>query len=208
MLRIGVISGLLCLGLAGCDQEQQGVDTPRTVMAQPSNDKEPIEATVSYQITADAAGPVQLGMQSADVLAVLPNATGSIEQDAEGIEWMTLRMESEVLMNLVLDRNMVALIRVLSPRFSTKQGVKVGENLQSAGEKLGGLTEIQWTEIESREFATFGNTPPNLAFQVISDDQGADGVKEGTAGIYANGETITSHASSAAVIHSIWIMEN
>lgn len=200
MLRPGLIVGVLLFAalLQGCEPDnpdkQQITGEPQQVTPPAAT------AGTDLTITADAAGPVKMGMPVADIMTVLPGAVASVEMDGEGIEWTAISLNGEVLMNIVRDRNAVALIRVLSPRLQTEKGVKVGENLQSAGEKLGGLTEIQWTEIESREFATFANAPANVVFQVIGDD--------GTAGVYQNGEIITNIASSSATIHSIWIMEN
>lgn len=200
MLRLGLIGGVLLFAalLQGCEPDNpdevahagdaQQVTAPATT------------AEINFTITADAAGPVKIGMPVADIMTALPGAVAKVEMDGGGVEWTAISLNGEVLMNIVQDRNAVALIRVLSPRLQTEKGVKVGENLQSAGEKLGGLTEIQWTEIESREFATFANSPANVVFQVIGDD--------GTAGVYQNGEIITNIASSSATIHSIWIMEN
>lgn len=198
MLRTGLGISVLVVPLLlnGC-----GGDT-----AGPGKQPPPAEQSAgqlsNYTITTGSAGPIQLGMPSAEILAALPGVTAGVELDGEGIEWMTLSMNNETLMNVMLDKNThtASLIRVLSPRFATAEGVRVGENLQSAGDKLGGLTEIQWTEVESREFATFANMPTTMVFQVISN--------EGTAGVYSNGETITTIASASAAIHSIWLMQD
>lgn len=198
MLPIRLSTSLLLLPLLlnGCGADDVG--TP----AAPSQQQSKAQTLDSYLITEKAAGVVQLGMLSADILTVLPGVTATSEKDAEGIEWMTLNQNGEKLMNIMLDRNSHAanLIRVISPRFVTEQGVKVGENLQSVGEKLGGLTDIQWTVGESREFATFTNMPPQMIIQVMG--------KEGNAGIYPNGETITTVADASARVHSIWLMED
>jgi hypothetical protein len=203
MLRTNLSTSILLLPLLlnGCGPDDVAT-APRPASQQQTGAQPSGQVQGSYTITAEAAGPIQLGMPSTDITAALPGATAGIEQDGEGIEWMTLSMNGESLMNIMLDRSThtANLIRVLSPRFVTAQGVKVGENLQSVGEKLGGLKEIQWTEIESREFATFANAPATMVFQVIGTD--------GTAGVYPNGETITTIAASSATIHSIWLMED
>lgn len=203
MLRTRLNASLLLLPLLlhGCGMDDADSGKPPVANPQHTAPHSAGQTLSSYAITAGAAGPVQLGMPSSEILAAMPDAKAGVEQDGDGIEWMTLSMNNEALMNVMLERNThtASLIRVLSPRFSTEKGVKVGENLQSVGEKLGGLKEIQWTEIESREFATFTKAPPTIVFQVI----GADG----TAGVYANGETTTAIASPSATIHSIWLME-
>jgi hypothetical protein len=192
---------VLPLFLSGCGADN--TDPQQTASQAPLANTPATPPSVDYYtITDTSAGPVQLGMLSSDILALIPDAKATIEQDAEGIEWMTLSVDSEALMNIMLDRSThsVSLIRIISPRFITKQGVKVGENLQSVGEKLGGLREIQLTEIESREFATFTNAPVTMVFQVVG--------KNSTAGIYPSAETITAVAAPSATIHSIWLMED
>ncbi len=199
--RLSVSLLLLPLCLGGCGQEDANITHPPPSQQQISGQTTG-QTQDNYLITDNAAGPVQLGMPSSDILAVLPGATAAAEQDGEGIEWMTVSLEGEALMNIMLDRTTrtANLIRIVSPRFVTENGVKVGENLQSVGEKLGGLTEIQWTEIESREFATFAKAPATMVFQVVG--------KDGTAGVYPTGEIITTVADSSATIHSIWLMED
>lgn len=184
----------LCL-LAGCGAED--VPPPATPLA-PNNATPLLD---NYTITSGAAGGVQLGMPSAEILAKFPAATAQLELDSDRVEWVNLSYQNEPLISIMLDKNThtASLIRVLSPRFHTEQGVRVGENLQSASDKLGGLNEIQWTEIESREFATFNKAPDNMVFQVVA--------AAGTAGIYKNGETSTTLASPSAAIHSIWLMQ-
>lgn len=186
----------------GCDQ---GKDDNHSLSAPESaaqNSQHPAgEQEDSFTITSNAAGVVQLGMTLNEVLAVLADATSKTEQDGEGIEWTNINIKDEAVMSVLLNEDQsISLIRVFSPKFSTGQGVRVGENIQSAADKLGGLSEIQATEIESREFATFKNASPNVEFQVVG--------KDSSAGVYANAETTTSIASPSATIHSIWIVED
>ncbi|MBJ6611491.1 MAG: hypothetical protein JG718_14110 [Candidatus Thiothrix moscowensis] len=189
-LGAGVVGLALLLG--GCDNSSG--DKPPASVQQNANSR--------YLISSTAAGAVQLGMNLNEVLIALPNATSSNEQDGEGITWAAITVHGEIIMRLMLDDadHTVNLIRVFSPEYKTEQGVHVGENLQSVADKLGGLTEIQATEIESREFATFKNSPQNVEFQVVGRD--------GSAGVYANSGTSTSIASPSATIHSVWIMED
>lgn len=202
MLRTRLSTGLLLVPLLlnGCGTDSSAPQQPVTP---PQTNASGAEKLLDhYPITDTSAGAIQLGMLSTDIPAAMPGVTISVEQDGNGIEWMTLNMNGEALMNIMLDRSThtISLIRILSPRFVTAQGVKVGENLQSVGEKLGGLKEIQWTEIESREFATFNNASVTMVFQVIAN--------EGAAGVYPGGEAITNIAASSATIHSIWLMED
>lgn len=202
MLRTRLRTSLLLVPLLlhGCGADN--AEPPQTAV-QPQPDAPMTEKLLDhYPITDTGAGAVQLGMLSADITTAMPGVNASIERDAEGIEWMTLKMHGETLMNVMLDRSThtASLIRVLSPRFVTAEGVRVGENLQSVGEKLGGLKEIQWTDIESREFATFNNAPETMVFQVVAND--------GKAGVYPSGEALTTVAASSASVHSIWLMED
>lgn len=186
----------------GCDQGKDNkhpLSTPESAAQTGQHPEGKQEG--SFAITSNAAGVVQLGMTLNEVLAVLADATSKTTQDGDGIEWADINIKDETVMSVLLnDDQTIALIRVFSSKFSTEQGVRVGDNIQSVADKLGGLAEIQSTEVESREFATFKNAPSNLEFQVIG--------KDGTAGVYANAETTTSIASPSATIHSIWIVED
>jgi len=202
MLRTRLSTGLLLVPLLlnGCGADNA---EPQTNAKQPQSNTSVAETLLDhYPVTDTSAGAIHLGMLSTDIPGAMPGVNAAVEQDGDGIEWMTLKMNGEALMNIMLDRSThtANLIRILSPRFVTEQGVKVGENLQSVGEKLGGLKEIQWTEIESREFATFNNAPVTMVFQVIANT--------GTAGVYPSGDTLTNVAASSATIHSIWLMED
>ncbi|MFN3786324.1 MAG: hypothetical protein ACK4RS_05735, partial [Thiothrix sp.] len=122
----------LCL-LAGCGTEDKS--PPATPLAS----KSATPLLDRYAITSDAAGGVRLGMSSGEILAEFPAATAQLELDSDRVEWVNLSYPNEPLMSIMLDRNThtASLIRVLSPRFRTEQGVSVGENLQSASDKLG-----------------------------------------------------------------------
>ena len=201
MLPKGVTIGLITLPLllngCGSGENDHVSDQQQTAPQQQASSEEAI-----YKITNEAAGTVQLGMSSAEILAAFPSVTAKTEKDGEGITWMTLNLKGESLMSVLLDEydHTAVLIRVTSPKFVTEQGVRVGENLHSAAEKLGGLTEIQWTEMESREFASFANEPKNVDFQVAAAD--------GTAGVYNDNETVTNVIAPKAYVHSIWLTED
>lgn len=202
MLRKHLIISLLSLtaALAGCGDDNSAGKLTSNAQPNAATQTAPI-SNKKLLITDNAAGVVQLGMSLTDALTALPDATSKVEADGEGIEWTTIEIKGQAVMSVLLNEDQsISLIRVFSPQFTTAQGVTVGENLQSAADKLGGLTEIQSTEIEAREFATFKNSPKNMEFQVIA--------KDGRAGIYAKDESLTANASPTATIHSIWIVED
>lgn len=193
------ISLLLTIGmlLNGCGEDKSSA-TPAEL---PTSTHTQSPTVSNHTLTSTSAGGVQLGMTLDEALAALPNATSSTAMDGEGIEWIELAVADKTLMSVLLNEDhTISVIRVFSPEFATPEGVTVGESVQSAAAKLGGLVEIDFTEIESREFAKFKAMPDNIEFQVIS--------KDGMAGIYPDGETITTTASPTATIGSIWIMED
>lgn len=200
--RLLIISILLGFNLmiTGCEQGSEASRKPtpdNTAGQQQSAGKQD-----AFTITSNSAGVVQLGMTLNEVLAVIPDATSKTTQDGEGIEWTDINIKDETAMSVLLnDDQTISLIRVFSPAFSTEQGVRVGDNIQQAADKLGGLSEIQSTEIESREFATFKNASSNVEFQVVGKD-------DASAGVYASGDTSTSIASPTATIQSIWVVED
>ncbi len=201
MLAKGVTISLLTLPLllTGCGDKADHVSAPGQQQAASA----PRSVKSEYSISNKGVGLIQLGMTSSEILAAFPKALAKTEKDGEGMTWMILTLNDEELMRILLDEydHAAVLIRVTNPKFVTEQGVRVGENLQSAGEKLGGLTDIQWTEIESREFASFAAQPSNIDFQV-------EGENGGTAGVYNSDETITTTASPLAHIQSIWLTED
>lgn len=190
-----ILSLLLSAGflLAACDSNKtESAITAETVKTPP---------TKQQIITQTGVGSVQLGMGLDEAIATLPDASSKTSQEGEGITWTDIQVKGETLMSVLLDDDhSISLIRVLSPQFATEQGVAVGDKVQVAADKLGGLISIDATEIEAREFANFQNIPPQIQFQVAG--------KDGTAGVYADGETTTSVASPTATIQSIWIMED
>ena len=177
-----------------------GEDKPSPApVASPSSTQ--TQAASNHTLTSTAAGAVQLGMSLSEAIAALPNAASNTAADGEGIEWIEIIVEGETLMSVLLNEDhTISLIRVFSPKFVTPEGVAVGATLQSAADKLGGLTEIEFTEIESREFAKFKDMPDNTEFQVSGKDD--------KAGVYADGYAITAIASPSASISSIWIMQD
>jgi hypothetical protein len=195
MPRISLAICLTALLLSACGNGETDKKAPSATHQNAQ------QAGSKFAITDHAAGAAELGMTLNEVLAALPDSTSNAEKDGEGIEWMNIAIKDKTVMSVLLnDDHTISLIRVLSPQFVTEQGVSVGENLQSAADKMGGITEIQATEIESREFATFQNMPPYTEFQVEG--------KDGTAGVYGSQAKVTAVASPSATIHSIWIAED
>ncbi|QTR51074.1 hypothetical protein [Candidatus Thiothrix anitrata] len=179
--------------------EDKAPSSPQTTP--PVSNTTTTQPSPNNAITSLAVGSVALGMNLDEALASIPNATSETAEDGEGIEWTAINVAANTLMNVLLnEEGSIALIRVFSPQFTTPQGVAVGMSVQDAADKLGGLTEIDFTEIESREFAKFKNMPDNTEFQIMSE--------EGMAGVYANGATTTMMASPSATISSIWIVED
>jgi hypothetical protein len=203
MQRRGLIASLISVPLliTGCGGSDHASNQTSPTPQQAAVSHPAKQAKGDHLITPNSVGPVTLGMDMNDVQAALPETSSKTEPDGEGIEWINIDNKGDVLMSILLnEEHAVSLIRVFSPQFHTEQGVAVGDNLQSAADKLGGLNEIQSTEIESREFATFKNAPTNIEFQVSG--------KDGTAGVYGNDETNTSIAAPSASIQSIWVMED
>lgn len=192
------LSILLATGLlAGCGTGEQPPQQPPT----PEQAAKPTPSN-TYPLTEQAAGPVQLGMAISEIITSLPDIQTSMETDSSGVQWVNIQQNNEPLLSVMVEKpsHRVSVIRVLSPRFVTKQGVQVGENLQSASEKLGGLRSIQLTEVESREFATFQRAPETMVFQVTNPNGG-------TAGVYQNDKTETNLTAPSATIHSIWLVQ-
>ncbi len=159
-----------------------------------------------FEIKANSAGPVKLGMTIGEARAAMPTATFKRSSDGEGIALVEISENGQTLMELyaneedpesnVNNEAVINFIQVWSPDFMTEGGVHVGMTVNHAEKSgLGDLKEIIMSELESREYATFTKQPSGLTFRVLHD--------QGAAGMYRNGEMTTTRALPGATIFRI-----
>jgi len=140
------------------------------------------QTTDGYLITSNSVGPVRLGM----TLAQVRKAVGLMKiKKGEGIEGVpALEVMSSSQTDMVLyfkdnesmdrfsknaskiyESSKVEMINVLSDRYQTSQGVRIGTLLSKVEKQLGKLENIFYTESRGENVAVF-KAFPNLMFSV------------------------------------------
>lgn len=115
------------------------------------------------------------------LIAVTKAAAGSSPASERPI--MTLFAGEEDPAKPVDGKARIQIIEVWSPDYSTARAeVTPGMAVSDVESVWGTLVSIQWSEIESREYAKFGKQPKGLTVRV-------EGVGNATAGQYAPGAT-------------------
>lgn len=155
-------------------------------------------------ITADAVGPVRLGMTIGEAKAAMPSATFERTSDGEGIAYVAAIENGETLFELntdtydpaapINDAETIGFIQVWSPRYQTADGIGTGTSVAAAEQCFGTVKEIMMSEIESREYAEFTNQPSGLYFRLTHENS--------TAGVY-DSDNFTTRYNSGATIHAI-----
>ena len=184
----------------------------------------------SRLITGNSVGPVRIGMKLAEARRLLPGSVLQRQFDGEGLPWVAILRNSEVLMLVLaddpgVDRNgslagdlrhptsllttenridetqRIDVIQVFHSAFRTLEGVGPETPLQEAEQKYGKLRRIEWSEVEQREYAYFSRSPKHLFFRV-------EGGSAGEAGLYGKkkGATaVTRHYAATARVLSITV---
>lgn len=164
-----------------------------------------IAAQDMSSITSDSAGPVKLGMTIAQAEAALPGFTFKRTSDGEGVAWVEVSKGSDAQMYLYAGEEdpeaainkdaAIQYISVVGKGFRTAKGVAPGMTLSEAEKHLGKVKEITMSEIESREYATFGDESSEISYRLQNENN--------TAGNYSNGERTTSKFNPGTSIYSI-----
>ncbi|MEN9355532.1 MAG: hypothetical protein RL318_2857 [Fibrobacterota bacterium] len=200
--RIGPLAVTL-LWIAGCQQSEK---TPGSSSA----DSTGVPVTDSVKSSASAClvdslgvGGIRLGMSLATARKALPGARFERSGDGDGMASVTVKRDSADWMDLyttvedpeaaLTDTETVTVIQTTHEGCATAGGVHPGLPLDQAAAKLGALTEISLSEIESREYATFAATPQWLGLRV-------DG-----AGIYAGELRTTKNVRADGKITSLTV---
>ncbi|MEM6279458.1 MAG: hypothetical protein AAF733_08275, partial [Verrucomicrobiota bacterium] len=158
-------------------------------------------------ITATSVGAAQIGMTIGEIRSEFPGARLERTSDGEGIAYVAIIENEELLIEMVtdqydveapiLDTERVAMIVVRHPRFATANGIRLGSDLGELDLRIGPVREILTSEIESREYASFERQPSGLQFQILND--------ENTAGIYDPDTYKTKRFREGSYISSITV---
>ena len=154
------------------------------------------------KITANAVGGIKVGMTVNQARAVMPEATFTRVSDGEGIALISVEQAGDQVLRLFADEYdpegpiddsaKISLIEVLSPAYRTEDEVHVGMTIEDAEAIYGEVTEIMMSEIESREYVEFTNSPSGLFFRVTGES--------GEAGVYPEMDNLTQRYHPGATL--------
>jgi hypothetical protein len=180
--------------------------TTQSMQAQSKAPAPPAEVTGPFLITSRSVGPVRIGMKLSEAQRLLPGVVLQRQFDGEGLPWVALIRNDEVLLSVLADdpgakrkgrpapddaadpryfteenridgTQSIDVIQVFHPSFRTAQGVGPETPLSEVEQKYGKLRRIEWSAVEQREYAFFERQPKHLFFRV-------DGGTAGEAGLY------------------------
>jgi hypothetical protein len=169
------------------------------------------QTTDANLITSNSVGPVRLGMTLAQVRKAAGRMKLKKGEGIEGIPAVEVMSGSQTDMVLYFKDNdgmdrfsknaskiyefsKVEMINVLSDRYQTSQGVRIGTLLSKAEKQLGKLENISHTEPRGENIAVF-TAFPNLMF-TVSDDL-----------VFKEGERTTKTYKSNSKIDEIFVRD-
>jgi hypothetical protein len=162
-------------------------------------------ATQRRLIAEGFAGAVRIGMTVAQARVAVRPLTLGRTSDGEGVALIGVMRGQATVMTLyageedpsrrINDRARIESIEVWDPSYSTSAGVNPGMPLRDVETRYGRLTEIDISEVESREYAYFANLPHGIALRVDADGS--------TAGIYPADQRAADRYDTSARVVSI-----
>ena len=167
-----------------------------------------ISAQTNRLITSNSVGNLRIGMTVEQARRALSGFKFSRGTDGEGIAMIEIGRGKRLYMTVFagefdvdkpIDENAkIEFIEVFDSRYRTARGVFPRMRLRDVEQKMGKLKNIVLSEIEAREFGTFTNQPDGIDIRL----QG----RNGTAGVYGNGQSETKRYSSSAYVFSIIVI--
>lgn len=127
-------------------------------------------------VTQYSADGVYLGMALPEVMEKTSAESIMLSSDGEGVISLEILTGSKFLMALYMDTDCIGheskinKIEAWGREFTTQEGVFPTMPLNEAVEIYGGLENIEFSETEAREFATFVNHPEGILFEVYGGD--------------------------------------
>ena len=153
---------------------------------------------VERLVTKNSADTVSLGMSLPELMSNVSDKTLVLGSDGEGVISLEVLTGSKFLMALYMDtdcighESKVKVIEAWGREFVTAEGAFPTMPLDEAIDIYGGLENIQFSEIEAREFATFKNHPEGILFEVYGGD-------------FRDNQNITTEILADAQITALWI---
>lgn len=127
-------------------------------------------------VTKNSADNLQIGMTLPGLMEKASDKSVVLGSDGEGVVSLEILAGSKFLMALYMDtdcighESKVKMIEAWGREFATEAGVFPTMSLSEAIEIYGGLENIEFSETEAREFATFTNHPNGIRFEIYGGD--------------------------------------
>ena len=156
----------------------------------------------NFDITRNSVGGIKLGMTIDQARQTLRSCRFKRTSDGEGAALIGVRCSAKEIVTIfageedveapINEKAKIEFIEVWDKRFKTKQGVHKGMLVSEIEKRLGTVTKIILTEIESREFVTFRRKQAGIYYRIYG-------------GIYAPGETTTTRYQPRTRLWSIQV---
>lgn len=174
MLRIILSAAALTL-LAACSDSQENETAAASVPP-------PAPVKNLCEIDGNSIGGIPLGTTLAQVRQSFPNAVLTPVNDAESTEFMSVKLNADVVVfayadgegddsGRISENRPITYLETGSPACKTAHGVHAGMLLKIAEQSYGVVEQIVLSEIEARQTAEFANQPATLSFRI--DDSGS-----------------------------------
>lgn len=156
------------------------------------------DTPLTHPITPNRADNIEIGMSLFEAIENSPGTSTTLGADGEGILALEILDGKNFLMSLYMDtecigpESRVKAIEAWGRDFSTEEGIFPTMPVREAAMIYGGLKHIQYSEIESREFATFNDHPQGIKIEIFGGD-------------FSTGETSTTETYPDAQIVALWI---
>lgn len=189
-LKYPVLVSLFCLGCIGGQEEPRDSATAQVF---------PVAKDIL--ISGDGIGPVRLGLTLDSIAKTTLNLDPARTSDGEGVGLVEIPLgldtviaytgEEDASSPVDSSRPLIS-VETMSPGFQTSQLIHAGSLVRDAESVYGRVVKVEKSEIESREYVTFANQPPNMIFRLDNES-----------GILEPGSTTTTRLKPRSRIFSI-----
>ena len=154
-------------------------------------------------ISPAGIGPIRLGLTLDSIAKTTPNLDPARTSDGDGVALVEIPLgldtvvvytgEEDASAAVDLAKPIVA-IETMTPGFQTSELIHAGSMVTDAESVYGKVVKVEKSEIESREYVTFAQQPPNMTFRL---DHGS--------GIFEPGSSTTTELKPRSRIFSITV---
>ena len=177
MFRKLLMLAAVCLTAACSDKQDKVEDTASAAPAAAA-----VAAAPLCEIDDNSIAGIPLGTTPAQIRQMFPNAVLTPVQDAEGVAFVSVKLNPEVEVfaytdvgegseDVAAENRAITYLDTPSKVCKTAAGVHPQMLLKTAEQSYGAVEQIVLSEIEARQTAEFANQPATLSFRI--DDSGS-----------------------------------